>query len=96
MRLERSDNVVRITLTDPDEVGALDADKVLDQLVPADTAVRLDIGAVPLLRSAELAALVEIHKGLLKRGKDFALCNLSEGNQKLLRLTRLDQLFQVV
>ncbi|MFM2092277.1 MAG: hypothetical protein RLZZ127_2766 [Planctomycetota bacterium] len=96
MKLERTDDIVRITLTDADEVGGLDADRILGQLVPSDAAIRLDISAVSLLRSAELAALVEVHKGLLKRGKDFALTGLSEGNQKLLRLTRLDQLFQIL
>jgi anti-anti-sigma regulatory factor len=96
MKLERTDDIVRIALTDADEVGGLDADKILAQLVPSDAAIRLDLSAVPLLRSAELAALVEVHKGLLKRGKDFAITGLNEGNRKLLRLTRLDQLFQVL
>ncbi len=95
MRFERTDDVVRITLTAPAELAGLDADKVQAQLVPGDVAVRLDLSVMELIHSGELAALIELHKELNKQGKDFAVLGLSEANRRLLRMTRLDQVLSI-
>ena len=91
MRQERIDHLVRFTLTSPDELASLDAERLLAQLVPSDIAVRLDLSVTTLIHSGELAALVDMHKELGKHGKEFAITGISEGNRKLLRMTRLDQ-----
>ena len=57
--------------------------------------IRLDFSRVTVLDTAGVAMLVEIWRGLARRGGTLRLTGLSEHARKLIQLARLDQIFEV-
>ncbi len=55
----------------------------------------IDLHAVPYMDSSGLATLIEALQISRQHDKAFLLCNLSEGVQSIITLSRLDQIFQI-
>lgn len=66
---------------------------VQECLREGDTRLILDLAFIDLLHSPGLANLVTLHVHCQKRNIPFLLRNVNAANRKLLRSTRLDQLF---
>ncbi len=96
MQVIRADNVYRLVIASRDELASLDAEVLLAQMTTADQVVKVDLAAVPMIHSGDLATLVDLYKDLMKHGKDFVLTNVSADVRKVLAITRLDQVFSLV
>ncbi|MGY8753840.1 MAG: STAS domain-containing protein [Phycisphaerales bacterium] len=56
----------------------------------------VDLNAVPYMDSSGLATLIEALQITRQQGKTFVLCDLSEGVQSIIALSRLDAIFDIV
>lgn len=68
---------------------------VQEHLREGDHRLILDLSYIDLLHSPGLANLVTLHVHCQKRGIAFLLRHVNAANRKLLRSTRLDQLFDI-
>lgn len=57
--------------------------------------IRIDFSRVTMLDSAGVALLVEIWRGLSRRGGTLRLTGLSAPARRLIQLARLDQIFEI-
>ncbi len=57
--------------------------------------IRIDFSRVTMLDTAGVAMLVEIWRGLARRGGTLRLTGLSEHARRLIQLARLEQIFEV-
>lgn len=55
----------------------------------------IDLHAVAYMDSSGLATLIEALQISRQHGKEFILCNLSDGVQSIIALSRLDQIFKI-
>jgi anti-anti-sigma factor len=70
-------------------------DGLTERMAPGDLALIIDLTAVRMLRSPDLAAMVDVAKGCTRRGGMLTLRGCNPDIRKALRMTRLDQLFAV-
>jgi anti-sigma B factor antagonist len=55
----------------------------------------IDLHAVQYMDSSGLATLIEALQISRQHGKEFVLCDLSDGVQSIIALSRLDQIFKI-
>ncbi len=76
------------------EVSAL-ARSILAAVQDSDREVELDLQWVEMLHSPSLGELTRVYTSLTRRGVRVSLSGLSAFNRRLLKMTRLDQLFGI-
>lgn len=72
-----------------------EATALLDRLAPGRGTLVIDLGATRAVDSAGLGALIVIHRQAAARRVDVRLVRVSEEIRFLLRLTKLDELFEL-
>lgn len=55
----------------------------------------IDLHAVPYMDSSGVATLIEALQLAKKSGKELSLCNITEGVQSIIELSRLDMIFAI-
>lgn len=92
-----NNGILTLTVTsDPIFTGDGLTRMVMGALRPDVRAVELDLHFVDVLHSPGLAQLVQIYVSLQKRGIAFRLKSVAERNRRLLEITQLDRLLDVV
>jgi anti-anti-sigma factor len=95
MHFTRSNGVVTVVPTCDAQGQVENLHQIADQLMPGDHMVVIDLSSVALLRSPDMAQLVDLAKSVSIKGGSVSLRGCSPMVRKLLAMTRLDQLFSV-
>jgi anti-sigma B factor antagonist len=98
MKLESQGDTLRIT--DLAELGAANSNAVRDQaraaLTPALINIEVDLSQTSFLDSCGLGALIALHKTACDRGGKVSLLRPQSAVERVLELTRLHRVFQIV
>lgn len=98
MKLESHGDTLRIT--ELAELGAANSNEVRDQaraaLQPAHRHIEVDLSATSFLDSCGLGALIALHKTACDRGGGVRLVRPQSAVERVLELTRLHRVFEIV
>jgi len=98
MKLETNGDTLRIT--DLPELGAANFNEVRDQaraaLTTAHKNIEVDLSSTSFLDSCGLGALIALHKTACDRDGSVRLIDPLPAVQRVLELTRLHRVFQIV
>jgi anti-anti-sigma factor len=89
-------DIVTLTLAST-VLGAEGAQAVVDQIDthPHCATIRLHVGAVTIMTSAAIGALIVLHKRLASQQRQLELIELSSGVQEAMEFLKLDHLFTI-
>ena len=76
-------------------VGETDALRDAIQTLPATSSVLVDLSGVTLVDAHGLGVMLQLREQAQARGMRFQLMNISQRVRELLRITRLDFVFQI-
>jgi len=98
MKLESQGNTLRII--ELPELGAANSNDVRDRaraaLTPALINIEVDLSQTSFLDSCGLGALIALHKTACDRGGNVRLLHPQSPVERVLELTRLHRVFQIV